>query len=94
MDIFSNINIPGYVIFALAGYFCGYLFRNTGFIKIIAIIVIVPAILQFVITIDEMLWVTIPFLIGVVLGLAGTEKLKRAFIIAGDSLQDLLRRFR
>ena len=90
----EGINIPGYVIFAAVGFFCGWCFRDIGILKVLAIFLIVPSMFQFVATIDEMLWVTLPFIVGCVLGFFGLQRSKYKLLNASDSLRDFIGRFR
>jgi len=50
------------------------LFRNLGILKIIAIIIITPAIIQFLVDVNNLVEVTLPFLLFAVSGYLGKDK--------------------
>lgn len=76
------------------GYFCGSLFRQPGLWKIILIFAIALPLIGFAISINDIAYVTGPFLLGGGLGFYGPEKIKRGLMTAGDHLHEFRHRKR
>ncbi len=72
----ENLNLYGIALFCVLGYFNGYLFRNPGLYKIIAIIFVVPFSLSLVSGVNLVFQATIPFLLVALIGFLGFEKFK------------------
>lgn len=75
-------------VFGGGGYFCGAMFRDVGFWKLVAIFVLVPGIIGYIMLINDLVWVTLPFLTGMALGFAGPKRIKRGLILASDKLHE------
>jgi len=70
----GNLSLYGILFFCAAGFLYGFLFRNLGILKIIAIIIITPAIIQFLVDVNNLVEVTLPFLLFAVSGYLGKDK--------------------
>ncbi|HAW51756.1 MAG TPA: hypothetical protein DCX54_05415 [Flavobacteriales bacterium] len=70
----NELNWLGIAIFAGMGYLNGYLFRNIGFIKIIALFVFLPFCLNLLIQLNNVLSATIPFLLMALVGFWGPAR--------------------
>lgn len=90
----DGLSIPGYAIFAAVGFFCGWCFREIGILKVILMIAVVPSLFQFVIVIDDIWWVTLPFLLGCVLGFWGLRQAKYKLLGSYDHIRRLFGRIR
>ncbi len=64
-------------IFAAIGYLNGYLFRDIGPFKIIALFFILPASLDILIQLNHVKIATIPFLLMAILGFLGPVKTRQ-----------------
>ena len=70
----SQVLIFQLIIFGGLGYLNGWLAQNIGIIKIIALIILLPASLQFLTSVNEIYIATIPFLIFAWFGFYGFQK--------------------
>ncbi len=62
------------IIFGGLGYLNGWLAQEIGFIKIIALIILLPASLEFLISVNQVYVATVPFLIFAWFGFYGFKK--------------------
>ncbi len=74
VEIGNDLNWLGIAIFAGMGYLNGSLFRNIGFLKIIALFVILPFCLDLLIQLNNIIDATIPFLLMALVGFWGPER--------------------
>ncbi len=70
----NDLNWLGIAIFAGMGYLNGYLFRNIGFIKIIALFVFLPFCLNLLIELNNVKSATLPFLLMALVGFWGPAR--------------------
>lgn len=80
VEVGNDLNWLGIAIFAGMGYLNGYLFRNIGFLKIIALIVVLPACLDLLIQLNNVIDATIPFLLMALAGFWGPERTQQRII--------------
>lgn len=81
-----------FIFFGFVGYFNGYLFRNVNFIKVIAIILILPYCLSLLIEINLVFSATLPFCIFALGGFLGIDKSKYYLSKIANNIQNRLRR--
>ena len=81
-----------FLFFGLVGYFCGSLFRDTGIIKILIALLIVPFCLKFLTEINSLYIATFPFLIFALIGYLGINKSRFYLRDIYESIADQVRR--
>lgn len=87
LDFFIETPVASFV---LLGALNGYLFREPKLLKIIAIIIIVPASLQWLVQANLIYTGTIPFLVGSVVGYWGVERLLSTLSDGVDLVRDVV----
>jgi len=84
----KDLNVLGIAVFCAAGLLNGFLFRNVGLLKIIAIFFVVPYCLDLLINLNNLYQATIPFIVFAVAGYLGWPKtssyLERFFYLLKD----------
>jgi len=70
----EDLNILGIALFCAAGLLNGFLFRDVGLIKIIAIFFVLPFCVDLLINLNNLYQATIPFLVFAVVGYLGGQK--------------------
>ena len=70
----DNFSLYEIAMFAAAGYFNGYLFRDISLFKIIALFFVLPFCIDLLIRIDNVPEITLPFLLMALVGYWGPDK--------------------
>ncbi len=90
----GDLHIFVTAIFCLLGYFNGYLLRDMGLYKIIGAVLIIPACLQTLIDINDVISATLPFLVSAWIGHIGMRKAKRYALEFIDLSREVIDRCR
>lgn len=90
----ESLNIYGIALFCIMGFINGFLMRNIGLYKGIALFFVLPYSLDLLISLNNVLQATLPFLVFAVLGFLGTRKVMMYGTRSAYFVVDSLERFR
>jgi len=90
----DSLNIYGIALFCVLGYFNGYLFRDIGLYKIIALFFVIPFCIDLLVRLNIVMTATLPFLIFALIGFWGLEKTKNRILDFIDFTRDQIDRLR
>lgn len=90
----DSLNLYGIALFCVLGYFSGYLFRDIGLYKIIALFFVIPFCIDLLVRLNIVMTATLPFLIFALIGFWGLEKTKNRILDFIDFTRDQIDRLR
>jgi uncharacterized membrane protein len=80
------------IAFGLMGYWVGYVIRAKGIYKMILLLVFLYYFLPIMVGLNKVYILTLPFLLGSVIGYLGMDRVKYYLSVGFDVVRDLIRR--
>ena len=87
------VNYPA-IIFCIAGYFVGSLFRDISILKIIVLLFVLPFCIEFLIELNNLQIATVPFLAASFIGYWGKERTQYYAANAFELVREQIERLR